>query len=235
MKDQKADVLKGYFEKLSSANPMETIGLLKKIEKAGKDVPGTAGKLIPLLDHPDYLVRSRVFIALGRIKDSGVGELLLDYLATEAGEEWQLRVLDVLYQLNDRGAVSRLSLLLEQHQMPLLTRGATWLLGFLGGEEALHALLGFAVRPQGRIVKSEMIYEGIALALKSLGYGEEYWTDLTGQNTPVGRFFRYSKLPEIDAPRFSVYPYPDYLLDQAIARGIRPKEFKKLYHWEREV
>ena len=164
---QKNEELNTLFEKLSVAEPGEGVVLLRRIESIGKNIPKTAEKLIPFLHHPDYLVRSRVFIALGRIKDTGISNLLLDYLASEPGEEWQLRVLECLYLLNDNKVIPRISFLLDQHASPLLTRGAAWLIGYLGGEEALHILLKFAVSPRGRIVKSEIILEAIALALKS--------------------------------------------------------------------
>lgn len=232
MEDKTTDNLNRYLDQLPLAGSSEAVALLKKIENIGKDIPGTADKLIPFLDHSDYLVRSRIFIALGRIKDISVIEHLMDYLGTEPGEEWQLRVLECFYLFNDTKVVPRVSLLLEKYQEPLLTRGVTLLLGYLGGEEALELLLEFAVSPQGRIVKSDIIYEGVALALKSLDHGNEYWADLISQDTSIARFFQYSRLPEVDQPRFFVYPYPDYLLDQAKAQGIKAKEFKKLYYRE---
>ncbi|HHT62354.1 MAG TPA: HEAT repeat domain-containing protein [Clostridia bacterium] len=232
---QKNEELNTLFEKLSVAEPGEGVVLLRRIESIGKNIPKTAEKLIPFLHHPDYLVRSRVFIALGRIKDTGISNLLLDYLASEPGEEWQLRVLECLYLLNDNKVIPRISFLLDQHASPLLTRGAAWLIGYLGGEEALHILLKFAVSPRGRIVKSEIILEAIALALKSLDAGDEYWAKTVRKDPAVNRYFSYCRLPEVEQPRFGVYPYPDYLLDQAKAQGIKTKEFKRLYYLVKET
>jgi len=229
------DHLNTYITKLPVASPAEAIALLRKIEEVGKDIPGTGEKLIPLLHHRDYLVLSRVFIALNRIKDPQVSGPLLDYLDTRPGEEWELRVLECLYYLNDQRVIPRVSSLLDWHDAPLLIRGAVWLLGYLGGEEALEILLEFAVHPKSRIVKSEVILEAIALAIKSLPAGPEYGEEIIRRDPVLTRYFRYSRLPEVDPPRFFVYPYPDYLLDQAKARGIKAKEFKKLYYREREI
>jgi HEAT repeat protein len=120
MNDQRKEILKALMEKLSEANPAEAVALLQKIESIGKDIPHTAEKLIPFLSHQDYLVRSRVFIALSRINDAAVSDLLLDYLETGPGEEWQLRVLECLYHFYDRRVVSKVSSLLNQHTSPLL-------------------------------------------------------------------------------------------------------------------
>ncbi|MEL7564785.1 MAG: HEAT repeat domain-containing protein [Dehalobacterium sp.] len=226
------DHIDNYLDQLPLAGRAEAVSLLKKIEDLGRDIPGTAKRLIPLLHHPDYLVRSRIFIALGRIKDSEVSEQLLDYLDSEPGEEWQLRVLECFYLFNDQKVVSRLSHLLKKHHEPIITRGVAWLLGYLGGEEAFKILLEFAVSPKGRLVKSDIIYEGLALALQSLDHADDYWKETLSKNTSIARFFLYSRLPEVDRPRFSVYPYPDYLLDQAKGKGIKAKEFKKLYYRE---
>jgi len=232
MQEKLTGSIENYLDKLPLAGTAETISLLKKIETSGKDISGTAKCLIPFLNHPDYLVRSRVFIALGRIKDNEVSGQLLDYLESEPGEEWQLRALECFYIFNDKKVVTRLSHLLERHHEPIITRGVTWLLGYLGGKEALEILLEFAVSPKGRIVKSDIIYEGVALALQSLEHPDHYWKEILSKNASIARFFLYSCLPEVDRPRFSVYPYPDYLLDQAKARGIKAKEFKKLYYRE---
>ncbi|MGI6685698.1 MAG: HEAT repeat domain-containing protein [Bacillota bacterium] len=236
MNRQREDELNTYINRLSGAGSSEAVALLRKIEDIGKDIPHTAEKLIPFLHHSDYLVRSRVFIALGRIKDADVSDRLLDYLNTQPGEEWQLRVLECLYLFHDQKVVPRVAALLHQHANPLLVRGAVWLLGYLGGKEALDILVKFAVSPKGRIVKSEVVFEAIALALKSLNNsGADYWKDFVRKDPAINRFFLYTTLPEVDPPRFSVYPYPDYLLDQGKAQGIKAKEFKKLYYRERET
>lgn len=217
---------------LQRAETAEALSLLRKIEQSGKNFPGTAKRLICFLDHPDYLVRSRVFIALGRIRDIEVSGQLLDYLESEPEEEWQLRVLECFYLFNDRKVVSRLARLLDKYHEPIVTRGLVWLLGYLGGEEAFNLLLEFAVSSKGRIVKSDIIYEGIALALQSLADNDHYWKRMLKENLLIDRYFQYSSLPKVERPRFSIYPYPDYLLDQAKLQGIKAKEFKKLYYRE---
>lgn len=217
---------------LQAAGKAEALSILRNIEQLGKKIPGTANRLICFLEHPDYLIRSRVFIALGRIGDTEVKEQLLDYLESEPGEEWQLRVLECFYLFNDREVVSRLAHLLDKYQEPIVTRGLVWLLGYLGGEEALHLLLKFAVRPQGRIVKSDIIYEGIVLALRSLDNADYYWEEMLKKKPLFDRYFQYSSLPEVGQPRYSIYPYPDYLLDQGKLQGIKTKDFKKLYYRE---
>lgn len=217
---------------LQKAGTAEALSLLRKIEQSGKAFPVTAKRLVCFLDHPDYLVRSRVFIALGRIKDIEVSGQLLDYLEREPGEEWQLRVLECFYLFNDRQIVLRLAYWLEKYDEPIVTRGLVWLLGYLGGEEALNVLLEFAISPKGRIVKSEIIYEGIAIALQSLDDADCYWQRMLRENPLIHRYFKYSNLPMVERPRFSIYPYPDYLLDQAKLQGIKAKEFKKLYYRE---
>lgn len=232
MEEQTIGLVNDFINKLNSARPDEGIALLKKIENLGKDMVGTAGKLLPFLEHPNYLVRSRVFIALGRLKDRQISSPLLDYLEENPEEEWQIRVLECLYLLKDSSVVPRLSVLLTKHHQPIVVRGVTWLIGYLGGKEAAEILLKFAASPQGRMVKSDILYEGISLAVQSLGNADDFCREFLRENPAIARFFLYSQLPEVEQPRFSVFPYPDYLLDQAKVQGIKAKEFKRLYYRE---
>jgi hypothetical protein len=216
-------------EQLIGAELKEALALLHKIEESGRDVSGSSLELIPFLHHEDYLIRSRIFIALGRMKDPQMVQPLINYIH-EAGEEWQLRALECLYFLDDPQVVSQVAPFLLWHHRPLLVRGAYWLLGSLGGEKALDLMVQFAISPQGRLVKSDLIYEGLSMAVQSLEQGEKYWQKILRENLQGARFFQYSRLPEVEHPRFYIYPYPDYLLDQAKNHGIKAKIFKKLYY-----
>ncbi|MCR6545395.1 HEAT repeat domain-containing protein [Dehalobacterium formicoaceticum] len=216
-------------ERLSRADFKEALALLPKIEESGQNVPGSSLGLISFLHHSDYLIRSRVFIALGRMKDKEMVEPLIDYI-NGAEEEWQLRALECLYLLKDTQVAPQIAPFLLWHHRPLLARGTYWLLGFLGGEEALELMIQFAISPEGRLVKSDIIYEGLSMALQSLGQGESYWRKMLNENPAAARYFHYSRLPEVEHPRFHVYPYPDYLLDQALSHGIKAKVFKRLYY-----
>jgi len=227
------EVVQGYLLQLPQAERPLAILLLQKIEQEGRGKSGVAAQVMALIRHPDYQVRSRVFICLGRLQDRFISLPLVDFVGSNPGEEWQLRALECLYLLHDQRVVPGLSLFLRQTDNPLLVRGIIWLLGSLGGKEPLDVIARWAASPEGRIVKSEVILEALALAIASLEEGMAYWEEVKKENPVLDRFFRYSILPEIDPPHFFVYPYPDYLLDQAKARGMGGKEFKKLFYWDR--
>ncbi|MDD2499034.1 MAG: HEAT repeat domain-containing protein [Desulfitobacteriaceae bacterium] len=223
-----------YLDRLSGASPEEALKILPKVEKAGRGFGEAAQRVLPLLEHEDYQVRSRAFITLGRLQDSSIIPELLAYLKRETEEEWRLRVLECLYLLHDQKAVPYLVSYLEDYRYPMMIRGTIWLIGFLGGKEAVEIIGRFGVSPGGRMVKDEVILEALSLALASFPEGTGFFADIQKKRPEIARAFRYVVLPDVKKPRFNVYPYPDYLLDRAKMRGISPKEFKKLSFWDRE-
>lgn len=227
------EVLNAYLGILPEATPQLAVILLAKLEIEGKDKNGVAEKLIPLLSHPDYMVRSKAFISVSRLGDGRIAEKIVDYIASEPGEEWQLRGLECLNILNNRDIVPKLTQFLHHHRNPLLIRGTVWLIGYLGGHQAIQTLAQFAASAASRLVKSEVILEALALAVASVGDGEIYLYHVMKQNPAIARCLRYSKLPDLAELNYGVYPYPDYLALQAEAQGIPYKEFKKLSWWDR--
>lgn len=228
------EVIEAYLEVLPAADPELALILLQKIEKQGQDIPELSCRLLPFLHHPDYRVRLRTFIALGRLKDPSPAPELVEYLKKEQKEEWQLVALECLAHLQERKVVGQLAPFLNYHQYPLVVRGVVWLIGSLGGREAVEIIAGFTASPQGRLVKSELILEALALAITSFTGGPDCWEKVKAECPDVERAFRYTIFPDVDQVHFGIYPYPDYLLDRAREQGISHREFKKLYFWDRD-
>lgn len=228
-KTNEADLL---ISKLSGTGFSQSLIIWRKIEELGQNLPQTSHKLLAYLEHPDYLMRSRLFIALGRIRDKTISQKLLDYIKIQNEEEWQLRALECLYHLSPQGIIPCLRPLIYQPVFPLAARGAVWLIGYLGGEAALATLLEFAASPKNSLIKSEITMEAIALAVKSLEgqVNEQIWQEMIRKNPQAKNFFLYTTFPEVVPPRFFIYPYPDYLLERAKIQGIRARDFKKLYY-----
>lgn len=224
-----------YLNLLPKADPDEAVFLLRKLEGKGKNKRGISQQIFPLLYHDHYLVRSRAFITMGRLDDKSVSHRLVAYIGEDAGEEWQIRALDCLFYLKDREVVPKLADFLSNIQYPLLVRGVVWLMGYLGGKEALDRIVSFVLSPLGRIVKNEVVLEAVSLAIHSFDDGSAYFQKIKRKNPIVERFFRYCVFDDpVAQPRFSVLPYPDYFLDQALSRGINPRVFKKLSYWDRD-
>lgn len=226
--------IKEYLTRLGQASPEETVFLIRKIEKLGKGMTGIGKHLFPLIYHEDYLVRSRAFIALGRVADISLSSALIAYIDEDPGEEWQLRALEVLYLLHDVSIVPQLAKFLERRENPLLVRGTVWLLGSLGGEAGLREIIDFATGPFGRLVKSEIILEAAAIAVSEINDGMAFFNQLLQENPAAARYFRYCKLPDLENRHYYVYPYPDYLLEHASWQEIDRKVFKKLFFWDRD-
>jgi len=227
------DLVRAYVETLPAAEDELAIIILRKLEKLGRNETGIAVKVFPLIYHQDYLVRSRTFITLGRLGDNSICPGLVAYIREEPGEEWQLRALECLLMLKDAGVVPELAVFLKYTHNPLLIRGVLWLIGYLGGSAAVDCIGRFVSGPQGRMVKSEVILEAMSLAVNSYLDGIRDFSRLRKGEAGIDRFFRYSTLPDPKKVHFHVYPYPDYLLDQAALRGIEPKAFKRLSFWDR--
>ncbi|MGI6065848.1 MAG: HEAT repeat domain-containing protein [Bacillota bacterium] len=224
-----------YLDMLSGAAPEQLLEILPKVEKAGRGFAGVAQRIFPLLEHDDYKVRSRAFITLGRLKDSSIIPELLAYLKQEKDEEWRLRVLECLYHFRNQKVIPDLLPLLEDYRYPMLIRGTIWLIGSLGGKEAVRIIGEFGAKPHGRIVKTEVILEALSLAIASIPDGTSFFAKIQKERADIARAFRYVTLPDPEKPRFDVYPYPDYLLDRAKIQGIDAKEFKRLSFWARKL
>lgn len=229
------DKIQQYLNLLPKADPNKAVFLLRKLEGKGKNKRGISQQIFPLLYHDHYLVRSRAFITMGRLEDKSVSYRLVAYIGEDVGEEWQIRALECLFYLKDQEVVPKLADFLSNIQCPLLVRGVVWLMGYLGGKEALDKIVSFAISPLGRIVKNEVILEAVSLAIHSFNDGSAYFQELKRKNPIAERYFRYCVFDDSAAqPRFSVLPYPDYFLDQALSRGIYPRVFKKLSYWDRD-
>lgn len=226
-------VLDGYLDFLKGASQELSLLLLGKIERDGRGMGNIAPRILPLIYSSDYRLRAKAFIAIARIGDSSVGGELMGFMAGRPGEEWQLRALDCFYHFRDRTWIRPLSGFLNRGDNPLLVRGTLWLTGSLGGVEAIGIIAHFAASPQGRLVKDEIMLEALRMAVDSCPEGREILDDLWLNSPQIGRALRYAVLPCDEEPRFNIYPYPDYLLDQARAHGLSADEFRRLSFWDR--
>jgi len=128
--------------------------------------------------------------------------------------------------------INPLSCFLDDPEKPILVRGCVWLIGALGGQEAVGVIASFLSRPAGRLVKDEVSLEALQMAVSSWPEGHAYLQSLQAANPAVDRAMRYVLLP-MEKPRFRVLPYPDYFLDQAKESGLSPRSFRELLFWDR--
>lgn len=231
--DQEA-VLAAYLQALPAAASDLAIIILSKIERLGRGKTGVGRSLLPMLTADDYLLRSRTFISLGRLGDISVGEELLRFINREPEEVWQIWALECLHHLPDSRWIKPLAEFLRQKEKPLLVRGSLWLIGALGGPDAVDVIASFLADPAGRLVKDELALEALQMAVSSWPGGEDFLRNRQAASPQLARVLRYMIFPADDKTHFRVLPYPDYFLDQAKDQGLTPEAFKKLSFWDRD-
>ncbi len=232
----------------AARGPEELATLVRELGRQAEQprpagAPSIAAELIDLLmeytRHPDYLVCSTAFAALRRIA-RGVqvagGEpppwwdrvvaAMMEFLSSEKEPEFRLRSLDVLAASGDQALVDMLAPFLADRD-PLVVKGVVWAIGHIGGERAVEVLVERGSTPAGRLVRREIWGEALGLALARvpdpLGALEQM-----SRSSRKYRHFLEGLCLEVDYPRYSVYPAPDYFRLQCAERGLDYRKFKYL-------
>ncbi|MHB1128291.1 MAG: HEAT repeat domain-containing protein [Bacillota bacterium] len=213
-------------EQLAQAEERETrIELLKKLgEFTGSRV---AQSVVHYIEHPDYLVRTRAFVTLGRVAHPSVVPRLLAFLEREEDEEFCLRCLEVFYRLEDQNTVSSLASFLT-HRNPLLVRGLVWTIGSIGGAEAVQVLLDFCSSPAGRMVKPDLTAEAVGMALEKTPNPQELLEKICRGNRRAARYLRDLPLRGKKEARYYIYPTYDYFCLRADERGMNFREYRRI-------
>lgn len=118
------------------------------------------GRLIRLLTHRDFDVRSRAAAALVRIGDPAAKELVIR--TTHPDRDIRIGSVEVLGEMRDRSALPRLTLLLSGDQSNEVRWAAAIALGSVGDQAAIPALVK-ALRDTDKYVRY-----GVTLALDQL-------------------------------------------------------------------
>ena len=190
------EVLAAYLQALPLAAPEQALMLLGKIERLGRGKTGVSLQLLPLIRSADYRLRARAFISLGRLGDLAAGDDLLQFIREEPEEVWQIWALECLHHLPDPRWIEALAGFLRLRQKPLLVRGSLWLIGALGGQEAVAVIAAFLAEPAGRLVKDELALEALQMAKRSWPGGEAYLQLLSAESPALQRALRYLVFPE---------------------------------------
>ncbi len=210
---------------LAAASPAELLCRLPKLEYLGETEPGVAACLLPLLQHADFAVRMRCFLALQRLGDRAVSVPLAEIMQGEGELVWRLLAMETLIVLQEPRLLDYLAPLLAPQTPPLLLRAAVWTAGSCG-PEALPLLERFLAQPFSRLLKDELRAEALQMAMRGLSPTERE-ERLAG--LPMISLYLRFRLPEPDMPRFSLYPDAAYLQREAEKHGLDKTAFKRLY------
>ncbi|MDS1029652.1 HEAT repeat domain-containing protein [Bacillota bacterium LX-D] len=180
-----------------------------------------------LLKHPDYLTRCKAYGVLRKIFDPVILPKLYTILQTEQSEEFRLHTLELIQLIGEESSVLTLGSLLSDFN-PFVVRGSIVALGGIGGREAVRTILEFASKPQGRIIRREVVAEALGYALQKVQDPEEFLAALQQENKRVKHYLQDLELKAPPIPHFTVYPSADYFSLQAKSRGIDYKKFKRM-------
>lgn len=206
-------------------NPAVCLELLDQAQSCREAEAAPA--VMTLLDHPDYLVRSKAFAVLGEIGCPRIIPDLLAFLEKEKEEEWRLRCLEVLHLIGAKESVPRLLDFLTDSD-PVFLRGLVWCLGSIGGRQAVEGLLRFAASPRGRIIRPDIVAESLGMALEKTEGGQQLLERLAAEDKRIALYLRSLRLRGREEARYSVYPAADYLRQKVAAQGIDYRNFKRM-------
>jgi len=221
---------------LARGEKEEQLLLLPMIERYAVAEPTAYAALLPLAKSPDFALRLRALLALGRLKQGEAFLPLTELLAKETLNHWRLALLDTLFMLPYTDKISPL--------LPLLTTdrpgdgdayflcGLVWFLGQQGAAAIIPLVELVLSKPAlARSLKDDLLAEAFFLAAA----GDISLLERMGEhNPPLARFCSNRIWPKTTRPRFGVYPNPDYLLHKALQAGLSQSQYKSLHYWQRK-
>ncbi len=206
------------------------IAFMNELLHEGGDDTAVARLLLPYLQKPEYLLRSKAFAFLHWRPLPTLRDELLSVLENGEEREWELRALAALEDLGDQAAAARLHPFLFQSERPLLIRGSFWVLATLGGDEAQEAIAAFLLHPRRCYLKDGFI--AAALARLLLPEAERTrWENRLASSEDLVRAYD-ALVPLMKQKSFvGVYPFGDYLLLMARQQGIGDRLFQRTMYY----
>ncbi|MCL1873133.1 MAG: hypothetical protein FWF85_03340 [Clostridiales bacterium] len=177
-------------------------------------------------EREDFGLRFRILLAVRRLAQPETGILLWDLISREKATHWRLLALEIFLETPATDKASRLSALLLDDD-GLFRRGVVWALASLG-QKALPVLAAFALTPASLAIRAPLLNEALC---RSAGGGEQLllyasvWPEFD-------RWLRYRIFT--DGQNYDIYPYPDYLLQKALAAGLSRREWYDLFRQPRK-
>lgn len=174
----------------------------------------------------DFGVRFRILLAVRRLAQPDAASLILDLICREKATHWRLLALEILSKAPLTDKVTRLSdLLLDEDG--LFRRGVVLALASLG-QKALPVLAAFVLTPASLAIRGSLLNEALC---RAAGGVEQLW--LYASAWPeFERWLRYRIFSA--GQNYDIYPYPDYLLQKALAAGLSRREWYDLFRRPRK-
>ena len=212
-------------EKLLKSNEKEVINILMLVEACLKDVSEYKDIFISLINHDNFRVKFRTFIAMKRINDTSLWPYLIEYIDQEKSTYWRLMSLEVLEGFDDKRIIDALINFLSDSDLIFL-RGLIVLLG-QKGPDSLPLLVDLASSDISRSIKDEIWIEVFYFAC---GGSWDFLETYKKTNADFDRFMRYQILPKKVVKKYDIYPYHDYLWQKARKVGINKNEYKTFFY-----
>ena len=209
--------------------------LLPLIERYAAAEPMAYAALLPLAKSPDFALRLRALLALGRLKQEAAFMPLIALLAQEGQNHWRLALLDTLFVLPYANKIAPLLPLLAIDQPgdgdAYFLGGLVWFLGQQGSPAILPLTELVLAKPsRARRLKDDLLAEAFFLAAQG---NTALIENFSKSYPPLARFCSNRIWPKTTRPHFGIYPNPDYLLQKALQAGLSQSQYKALYHWQR--
>ncbi len=207
---------------INNGSDEEIVAVLPLVERFASSQGISALLLWPLLQRPDFALRLRTFIALGRMADATVLPHLIKYLRQEQKTHWRLAALDALSFLpGDKSA--------DLGQF-IFDEDALFLCGLIRlladqGPKALPYLLRFLASDRHNFLQDALLTESVFAAAGNDDLMLQAWAE---KDDNFARWYRH-RIKWDGKRRYGIYPYADYMWQQAKQAGLRQKQFKALY------
>lgn len=224
-------------EDLKKAAADDVVAVLTEVERkclvegialetrGGNDL---AAELLALADLPDWRIRGKALITIGRIGGEALSDPVIAWLKKQKEPCWQLQALDCWQQLpvaaSKKAAV--LADLTKWADQPVTVRALVWLLKELATPQAAEIFVDFALNKKTMMVKDEFMTDAWFELAAKLPVDLPGKIAISNDKFRIWLNFRY---PEEKNSHYSLYPSPDYLWQCAAEEGVDRKAFKKLY------
>lgn len=201
------------------------------MEQQGRGGESNFSRLFPYLEHPDFLIRCKAFLTLGRTGNADDGGPLLELLERPWLPWAHLMVLDAYHGLPIPGPqrAAALAQVDSARLHPTVRRGFLWVLAHTEEPLAFQAFAEFLQTYASWSIKDEFLNElwfGMAAALP------EEAVRLTAASPKLRVWLRH----RIRAPKshFGLYPAPDYLWQIAKKQGVEQADFRRIFYYPRQ-
>jgi hypothetical protein len=216
-----------WYDIINNGSDEKIMAILPLIERFASSQGISALLLWPFLKRPDFALRLRTFIALGRMGDSAVLPHLIKYLQQESETHWRLAALDALSFLPGDKSADLGQFIFDEDIIFLC--GLIRLLADQG-PNALPYLLKFLADDRHNFLQDSLLAEAIFVAAANDDLFLRPWAK---KDDNFARWYRH-RIKWDGKRRYGIYPYADYMWQQAKQVGLGQKQFKALYWRHRD-